>query len=459
MSDRELARLGATTDRILANLELYEAPPSGAIGDDFRKWFVREVENYFQDEWYELDAQLQYLQLLRDSCLDTREAQHGSTRSVIKFFDLLQMLAADVLRRSPPYGWPLLVLVGFGDLARKKMTGPLKDLLPHTPFDLWIVDQKNDAREIAKNEFINFPFVEILSPEQLVSRFKTHDSTTKIAYIATDTRSHFRAVETYLNLGTDLIAVEKPLCSEEGDFTQFQAIEKLTRSRPKPKLFVVDHYSFRRASLVVEGLKKEAPEFAKALDGVDKVIFRMLETDQVDLERGAADEGVIFDMLPHLFPFVNALYTTNFKKWAIDEVKTWRYEGFTRPAETYARVRLRPRQGLVVEAMVGKGVNETIKEVQLIGKKVQARLDLLKGQVMLSKGSISFQVGGTSTRELSYGYVIQSLLAGGSLEFQGLQRGLEVAKMLLRIRKRAKIQGTYALGSTPDVRVLRVGAD
>jgi hypothetical protein len=179
------------------------------------------------------------------------------------------------------------------------------------------------------------------------------------------------------------------------------------------------------------------------------MIFRMMERQGVDNSRGATQEGVILDMLPHVFPFICALVTTNIATLSIKSADVWRYENAPPAAgETCACIVFKPSKGPVIEAIVGKGLAEDRKEVIIEGKGFHALLDLARGKVTITQGMIPIEIG-ASSRDLGYGFVIHSLLNSAALEFQGLRMGIDIANLLLSIRDSAKDRGTYAFGTYP----------
>src|SRR6185369_12995829 len=106
----------------------------------------------------------------------------------------------------------------------------------------------------------------------------------------------------------------------------------------------------------------------------------------IDTSRGAAQEGVILDMLPHVFPFISALVTTNIGALTVKSADTWRYEGAPPDdGETCAHVIFKPVKGPSIEAMVGKGLAEDRKEVIIEGKGFMGILDLARGKVTITQ--------------------------------------------------------------------------
>lgn len=447
MSTRGQDLLRATTANILANLNIFAE--SQGLDPGFRQSFIREVQSYFRDEWYTVDTQIEYLQRLRDKTLESIViTDHDALHNVLNYFDSLTLMVVEACRRPARYEWPLLLVVGYGNLARTKLVGPLKDLLPNSPFDLWIADKRPDALADAAQEFAAFAQVRVLDADVAVKEFPLHPAATKIVYVATDAASHFAVVKRYTELGADVIAIEKPLCSSAGDVKAFRKLDKTTTQ--KTKHVVVDHYALRRAALIVEGVQKHAPElFSRILRDAERMTFRMMETQPLDTSRGAVQEGVILDMLPHVFPFISALVTADISALSVKTADTWVYDGAPPTAgETCAYVVFKPNKGPNIDAIVGKGLAENRKEVIIEGKGFMTLLDLAHGKVTITQGPIPVELG-ASSRDLGYGFVIHSLLNSAALEFQGLRMGIEVAELLLSIRATSKSRGSYALGTYP----------
>jgi predicted dehydrogenase len=448
MSERGQELLRQTTGRILEQLDAFD--PRAPLDAGFRQGFMREVQSYYRDEWYTVDTQIEYLQKVRNGTLQTiAPGDAAALERTLRFFDTLTLLVVEALGRPARYEWPLLVVVGYGNLARHKLAQPLKDLLPHSPFDLWIVDKREDALAEARQEFAAFPEVRVLDAGAAAVEFPSHLAATKIVYVATEASAHLPVVRQYTELGAHVIAIEKPLCTTPADIKAFRKIEKA--SGQKTRHVVVDHYGLRRASLIVEGVTKLQPAvMAGALRNAERMIFRMLEEQEVDAGRGAAAEGVILDMLPHVFPFICALVTGDVGSLKVKSVDVWRYDGWPSAAgETCARVILKPWKGPLIEAFVGKAMPENRKEVVIDGTKSMTILDLARGKVTV-QGPVPMDLG-ASSRDLGYGFVIHSLLNSAALEFQGLGTGIDVAELLLAIRDKAKDRGRYAAGTYPDL--------
>ena len=441
MSSRERSKLIRTTQYIIDRLDRHER--GRTLPAEFRKELTDQAQSYYRDEWYEVDHQVDYVNRLRNHVIRSLDARGSVLDTILDFFDTLTFLTMEACRRPLRYEWPLLVVVGYGHLARTKLTQPLKDLLPNTPFDLWIVDVRDEALDEARKQFHDLP-VRILTAGEAQAAFSKYPAATKIVYVATDSNSHLPVVKAYAD-SADVIAIEKPLCSSEKDLDDFLKLKKT----PKRGLVVVDHYSLRRASLIVEGIKKRMSGMLD-MTKATKITFRMLEANAVDDARAAAHEGVIFDMLPHVFPFVLALATADLRQLKLKSAEWWKYE--SAPAEwgeTFVHAVFEPRKGPLIESFAGKGVERTEKEVVIEGEEFHARLDLIQGKVTGLNRGLPFEFG-ASNRDLGYGFVIHELLNAPALGFLGLDEGVEIVRILARTKRAAKNRGTYAVGTMPS---------
>lgn len=156
------------------------------------------------------------------------------------------------------YDWPLLVVVGCGDLTCTKINATLQYLQDHGAVDLWIVDRDEAKLHDANRYFSNRNPPPLLAEAAAVKRFeefKNRRSVTKIVYIATDTASHLAATKTYVDLGANVITIEKPLCSTKEDLEGFKSLDAKQAT-------IVDHHGFRRAALTIERLQAARARFS-----------------------------------------------------------------------------------------------------------------------------------------------------------------------------------------------------
>jgi len=444
MSEREKQRLQRTTEQVLGWLSDFER--GGTHLPSTTANAIRAAsQRFYRDEWYQLDQQVEYLQVLRDVCY---EASLADPPRLLSFFDALTGIVIEACRRTHRYEWPLLILVGYGALARTKLTEPLLAMLPHTPFDFWVVDRRPNSLEEARTAFREYPDVQILADQEVAGRLqeytRSHPTTSVVVYVATDAASHLAVARHYSALRANVIAIEKPLCGPPGDRDGFRQLLEAHGASGSPAFVVVDHYAFKSAPLVVEEAKRKFPRFYNvAVDGANVMRFRMLERAGVDTSRQAAVEGVISDMLPHLFPFVTLFLTSQYERVEIEEARTWRYVGSPEDGgETCAQVLLHTPRGVRIEARVGKGLPETDKRVTLQGPDGSLELNLDNGQVLLSHGSFNGTIG-SAGRGIGYGAVLSSLLIAPALEFQSIDTALRIADRLDAIQKAATPAGTY----------------
>lgn len=440
MSAREADRLTATTQWLVETARDYK----GARDEQFEIKFIDEVQTYVRDEWYGLRTQIEYLQILRSEMLAS--VAPGQRATVGGFYDNLIILAVEACRRPDRYEWPTLVLVGFGHLAQTKLVEPIKALVPHNPIEVFVVDRNKKAVSKAKKAFSKTD-VHVKSADK-ISEALSLVTNPKIVYIATESASHLAAVNEYLQYkGVRVIAVEKPLTTKR---EELQVFRELAAQRDTPRLVVVDHYVFRRSALMVERVKRVYPELFNAIaDQPTRLEFVMEEKAAFDVERGASSEGVILDMLPHLFPFITMLLTTDLSKLEIVDVKGWRYKDAKGPAETAALVHMRVGKTDVI-ARAGKAMPANRKSATLTGTRGKLLLDLSTGSVSIQRGSDTFALG-TPAKDVGYGYVLYNLVTAAALEFQSVATASTIVEILLDLRDRAQAQecGTYARGKSP----------
>lgn len=172
----------------------------------------------------------------------------------------------------------------------------------------------------------------------------------------------------------------------------------------------------------------------------------------MERERGAAKEGVILDLLPHVFPFLRLFLTSDVQKIELLHAWTWREQGFPEKdfAETCAQLVFQAK-GAIIEARVGKGVAMDRKELGLDSQEGCLKLDLGKGGGVEYGDWESVTRPKLSPKELGYGWVVHRLLNGAPLEFQSLQTGIEISNLLLAIRESKHLQylGEYAHACDP----------
>lgn len=428
---------------------------NGQLAPDARHQVRLAAQRLYRDEWYQLDSQLLYFNELRAECVRARIRSAPLTH---RFFNDLTVVAADACRATHRYEWPLLILVGFGALARTKLAAPLAAFHGHLPFDLWIVEPREAGRDDARQVFASHPTVRILHPSEApasLDAYRNHFRTSPIVvYVATATDTHASVVDEWASRKVDVIAVEKPLYRDPKDAARFRQLAEDER-RTTPSIVVVDHYGFKRAPLLIEEAKRKYPiYFNDVLARATTLRFVMHETQPVDPARGAKDEGVILDMMPHLFPFVAVLVTRKLDDLVIDRVDAWRHENAPGAAETYATVQfhLADREGFVLRASVGKGCASNEKRVDLEGPDAALSVDLNTGDVAVHAGLLNGTLGDSQSRELDYGAVIDALLGAPALSFQSLDTGIAVVDRLLAVQTAANARGTYPLGTTPRLK-------
>jgi predicted dehydrogenase len=447
MSDRKERRLRGTARWLLDQARV--CGRTGVISPEVERRVTAEAQSYFRDDWYDLAQQLEYLQLVRSLA----EPANSRTRARrIAFFDRVVLLASEACGRPERSGWTLLVVVGFGDLVATHLTGPIRNMLRLLPVDCWIVDKRATARERARREFRKHPnFVRVLSPTEALEELAGEAGaffTRRIVYVAVDTPNHLPVAKAYAAAKPTVVAIEKPLCAQSQDIAGFQ---RLARRFPKTAFVVVDHYGFRRGALLIEHAKRHPEDVMNSiLNNARRITFRMLEKKGVDRRRGMATEGVILDMLPHLFPFVHAVLTGNTGRLKVKSVRTWRYRGSRSRVETAARVELATDRGEIL-AYVGKGVGVNRKEVRLDTETgTTATINLTTGRITVSDRAAPLQLA-VPDRELGYGFVLHSLVYAPTLEFQNLDRAIAVVRLLLRLRSRgARNRRAYDLKRNPD---------
>ena len=438
MSAREAERLRVTSTW-LADTALKGQP----VHDEFDTEFIDQVQSYYRDEWYGLHTQIEYLQLLRREILAVLDDRGRPAAEDV--FDHLMLLAVKACRRPDRYEWPTLILVGFGHLAKTKLAAPLKALKQHNPLDVIVVDKKASALRNAERAFKN-SLVKVMSADEIGQVLKVRGNP-RIIYVATESKTHFPVVAHYIQYpDVRAIAIEKPLTT---NLEEVQKFRDLARRHRDTKLVVVDHYIFRRAALMIERVKREEPALYKAIaDRISKLTFVMNEVAEVAKERAASKEGVILDMLPHLFPFVTMFLTNDVSRLEITDVKAWRYEGSKGKGETAVEVRMQFGETTVL-ARAGKALDKELKHVEIVGAAGNVILDLATGAVSIGKARIS--LGETPSADAGYGWVLYNLVSAPELEFQSVETASMIVEKLLAIRDLAHRSGidTYEKGKSP----------
>jgi predicted dehydrogenase len=428
MSVREVERLTKTTEWLLREASAF----AGTMSEALHLQITDEVQAYCREEWYGLRTQIEYLQMLRAESSKHLSGVDGDRLHA--FIDTVTLIAIEACRRPDRYEWPTLVLVGFGNLASTKLVEPIRALVAHNPVDAIVVDRDEAALKAARKTFRGSG-VSVVSASN-ISQEIAKSRNPKVVYVATDSKTHFKVLNEYLGYDTiRVIAIEKPLTTDRDELELFK---QLAREHRKVKIVVVDHYIFRRSALMVERAKRNYPELYNLIANSPLHLeFEMQEKQPVDPKRGASAEGVILDMLPHLFPFISMLITSDISQLQIDSVETWKYDDSKSPAETAAKVQLRigPTQ---ISARIGKGLAANRKSVSLTGTNGQLFLDLTSGLVSARKGEVEFTIGETPTKDVGYGYVLHVLLAAAPLEFQSLGTAALIAEKLLDIRDAAR---------------------
>lgn len=202
---------------------------------------------------------------------------------------------------------------------------------------------------------------------------------------------------------------------------------------------------------MVERAKRNYPELYNLITSSPlRLDFDMQEKQLVELSRVASIEGVILDMLPHLFPFVSMLITSDLSQLELVSAETWTYEDARLATETAAAIHLRVG-ATDIYARIGKGLAANRKSVSLTSVGGQLFLDLSSGVVSARKGEVEFTIGETPSKDVGYGYVLHMLLAAAPLEFQSLGTGVLIAEKLLDIRDMANqsTPGRYKRGTSP----------
>lgn len=101
MSDRERDRLARTTADLHQRASQYAAAANSTDPENalrgFQPDFIRRVQAYYRDEWYDLTSQVQYLQILRGVSLTSVTAEHAARMN--QFYDQLTLWAVEACAR------------------------------------------------------------------------------------------------------------------------------------------------------------------------------------------------------------------------------------------------------------------------------------------------------------------------------------------------------------------------
>lgn len=218
MSAREVARLTKTTEWLIREAKAF----SGTISDALHLQITDEVQAYCREEWYGLRTQIEYLQILRSEAIRRLPAFE---ERLSNFIDKVTLIAIEACRRPDRYEWPTLVLVGFGNLASTKLVHPIIAIVSHNPVDAMVVDRDKRAVAAARNAFkgSGVAVVEAARVSQEIVRSRNP----KIVYVATDSKTHLKVLNEYLEYDTvRVIAIEKPLTTNRDELQIFQQLAR-----------------------------------------------------------------------------------------------------------------------------------------------------------------------------------------------------------------------------------------